>query len=141
MSVMKVTEFELGSVSYRMPNVVERSKLWALLGLSFQREKMEEFAGQSEFVLVAKLVEHLSFLITSIDCEKDGKKIGTWDEAIEVPEFAAPLTLIAFEVLGFVTQMPGFDSLNKKKMSGTTNQTLAKSVRKKASASKGKMRK
>lgn len=92
---MQDKQFSLGTISYRMPNVVESMRILAKLGVKTDGSPIE----RSEFDLMADLIEQLKPFIVSIDAKKDAKPITEWDDALTYKEFLIPLTEIAGEVL------------------------------------------
>ncbi len=101
--------FPLGSIEYRMPNVVESIRLLGQLGMTRTGTQME--AGQ-EYEFLAKLIDHMKPLVLAIAVEKAGVMIDTWDDALEHMELLAPLAEIANEIMSHVSASPQSEAKN-----------------------------
>jgi len=93
---MKIKEFSLGVVHYRMPNVVESMRLLGKLGIGSDGT----VPSGSELLLMANLIENMQPFVSKIDASKDGVAIETWEDALNHPEFLQPLSQIGSEILG-----------------------------------------
>jgi hypothetical protein len=92
---MQQKQFSLGSISYRMPNVIESMRILAKLGVKTDGSAI----NRSEFDIMADVIEQLKPFVTAIDAKKGDTSITEWDDALTYKEFLIPLTEIAGEVL------------------------------------------
>lgn len=92
---IKTKTFALGSIQYRLPNVVESMRLLGKLGVKSDGS----MSSRSEFEVMADMIENLAPLIVKIEATKGEQPILTWDEALTCSEFIQPLSEIANEVL------------------------------------------
>lgn len=110
----RVEHFELGKITWRTPNSIEKIRLLGRLGLQANGKLKDD----NEYVLTANLMEAIAPLIVSIDAQKDGEAITEWDRALEIDEFAVPIQKIAFEVFNILT---GAGAKKKESQDGETN--------------------
>jgi hypothetical protein len=106
----KTKTFGLGTIEYRIPNVVESMRWLGKLGVSAGGATSE----RSEFEVMADLIEHLAPFVVSIDACKGETRIDTWADALCHIEFVAPLSEIAAELMG---QFGATDAGKKRKKS------------------------
>jgi hypothetical protein len=93
--MIKVKEFSLGKIEYRLPNVVESMRLLAKLGVSGDGSLPKD----NELVVIAGLIENLQPFVTKIDCKKGDLVIDSWEEALNHAEFLTPLSEMGTEVI------------------------------------------
>lgn len=92
---MTTKEFSLGSIEYRLPNVVESMRLLGKIGV-----KADGTTGaRSELEVMADLLDEIKPFVTKIAATKAGKVISDWDAALQHMEFIAPLSEIANEIM------------------------------------------
>lgn len=92
----KTKTFSLGTIEYRVPNVVESMRWLGKLGISAEGAT----GNRSEFEVMADLIEHLAPFVVKIAACKGETQIETWEEALCHVEFVAPLSEIAAELMG-----------------------------------------
>lgn len=111
---MSVTELSktcsIGTVYYRMPNVIERMRLLGQLGLTTRGITID-----NEFTFLSQLMERLQPFIIRIDAEKDGQRVDTWDEALNHSEMVTPIGDIASDMLNFLIDPASWGADGKKK--------------------------
>ncbi len=97
----KTKTFALGTIEYRMPNVIEGMRVLGKIGL-----RANGIGDRSEFEVIADLMEQVEPFVLSIKCEKDGTSITSWAEAVTCMDFVAPLSEIAGEIMDMFKSAP-----------------------------------
>src|SRR5688572_2925494 len=92
---MSLKTFALGSIEYRLPNVIESMRMLGKIGVRSDGSTGE----RSEFEVLADLLEQLKPFVSKIEATKDGVEISTWEEALKHMEFIAPLSEIASDLM------------------------------------------
>jgi hypothetical protein len=103
-------KFSLGTIQYRIPNILERLRLFGALNIDYSVFGNSENTG-AQLTAIASLIENIKPFVISIDCKKGDQSITTWDDALNHAEFVTPLSEIAMEI---ITQMVAESSGNEK---------------------------
>jgi hypothetical protein len=90
---------ELGTIEFRLPSVPESLELYARMGVTPQSLTDQEASIQNPFMLMSKLIAHMGFLVTKVECEIDGSKITKYDELTQHMSAMADLCAVAGSIL------------------------------------------
>ena len=88
--------FEGGKIAYRLPNYAESIEVMGHWGLG--TEAFNE--GNSDLVLLGRMLKHMKPFITSIDIEG----ISTYAEILDSREYAQHLSTIAKDIIGSILE-------------------------------------
>lgn len=95
----RITEsFEHGQVTWRLPNIIEETRILGKLGLSMTGKVKDT----NDFVITANAMEAVGGLVEEISVKIGEEKIDSWERLIELQEFAGTLAGMGAKLLDHV---------------------------------------
>ena len=89
---------EMGTITYRLPNIPETMILLGNMGLNSKKLSKTKDLEDNELLYMAKLIQNISPFITKIDLEINGKKITKYSEVLNEFSMMTYLSEIGGEV-------------------------------------------
>lgn len=102
---------EAGVIEFRLPSVPESLELWGRMGVSPEELSDKAASIQNPFMLMSKVIAHMGFLVSKVDCKYGDKHVKDYDALCSEMGAMADLCAVAGRVM---EAMNGGSSAKKK---------------------------
>lgn len=91
---------ELGTITYRLPNIPEAMTLLGEMGLTSKKMENGKEIEENELIYMARMITKIETFITKIDIKIGKKKITKYEDVLKEFSLMGYISEIAMEIFG-----------------------------------------